>query len=435
MNVCWAACAALDRRRLALPAVFGVALLLRAYVATQPHSGEATPPKFGDYEAQRHWMVRVAAALPAPAALRMLDHTHADRAFLPQELALHTPPSEWYITTPRNNLSYWGLDYPPLSGYQSWLCGKAVAAVEPAAVALGTSHGYETPSSKRLLRATVLAFDVAVFLPGALLALRALHPRPRRSGDIPWALALVALQPAFVLIDHGHFQYNNISLGLSAAAAAAILRGRHVIGSVLYTLAFNHKQMALFYAPAFFAHLLGRCVASGRPVRGVATLGVAVIGTMVAVWAPFLRQPGPLAVATRLAPIGRGVFEDHVASLWRVPMRCSAVCVHQASFRAHVLMCLHAFISGVPLRRCSSGSSASATRRWRAPPRASPWPRACRPWRTKCCAPRGAASSSRCSTHRSRPSSSASRCTKRASCCRCCLRRCWRWTSPACLPC
>jgi hypothetical protein len=45
-----------------------------------------------------------------------------------------------------------------------------------------------------------------------------------------------------VLIDHGHFQYNGISLGLSAAAVAAVLRERHVLGAVLYTLAFNHKQ-------------------------------------------------------------------------------------------------------------------------------------------------------------------------------------------------
>jgi alpha-1,3-glucosyltransferase len=55
---------------------------------------------------------------------------------------------------------------------------------------------------------------------------------------------------AFVLIDHGHFQYNNISLGLSAAAAAAVLRGRHVLGSVLYTLAFNHKQVRSFAGSA-----------------------------------------------------------------------------------------------------------------------------------------------------------------------------------------
>jgi hypothetical protein len=52
---------------------------------------------FGDYEAQRHWM----------------------------ELSLHTPVEEWYINTAANNLSYWGLDYPPLSAYQSYVYGKA----------------------------------------------------------------------------------------------------------------------------------------------------------------------------------------------------------------------------------------------------------------------------------------------------------------------
>ncbi len=33
--------------------------------------------------------------------------------------------------------------------------------------------------------------------------------------------------------------------------------GRHLLGSCLFCLALNHKQMALYYAPAFFAHLLG----------------------------------------------------------------------------------------------------------------------------------------------------------------------------------
>jgi hypothetical protein len=46
---------------------------------------------FGDYEAQRHWM----------------------------ELTIHLPPREWY----RYDLPYWGLDYPPLTAYVSWLCG------------------------------------------------------------------------------------------------------------------------------------------------------------------------------------------------------------------------------------------------------------------------------------------------------------------------
>lgn len=54
--------------------------------------GYASPPMFGDYEAQRHWM----------------------------ELTIHLPVQQWY----RYDLQYWGLDYPPLTAYASWICGK-----------------------------------------------------------------------------------------------------------------------------------------------------------------------------------------------------------------------------------------------------------------------------------------------------------------------
>lgn len=45
----------------------------------------------GDYEAQRHWM----------------------------EITLHLPMREWYS----HDLPYWGLDYPPLTAYVSYICG------------------------------------------------------------------------------------------------------------------------------------------------------------------------------------------------------------------------------------------------------------------------------------------------------------------------
>ena len=54
-------------------------------------AGRDTPPMYGDYEAQRHWM----------------------------ELTIHLPTRQWYTY----DLQYWGLDYPPLTAYHSWLCG------------------------------------------------------------------------------------------------------------------------------------------------------------------------------------------------------------------------------------------------------------------------------------------------------------------------
>lgn len=54
--------------------------------------GYGKPPMHGDFEAQRHWM----------------------------EITNHLPMSLWYF----HDLEYWGLDYPPLTAYHSWLMGK-----------------------------------------------------------------------------------------------------------------------------------------------------------------------------------------------------------------------------------------------------------------------------------------------------------------------
>ena len=296
--------------RWVLPLVFGFAVALRLAVSTHPHSGEGNPPMFGDYEAQRHWM----------------------------EITIHTPLREWYMRTEANDLNYWGLDYPPLTAYQSWLYGKAVEAVEPEAVRLGASRGYQTDSSKRFMRYSVIVSDAVFMLPAAYALVQAWVANvrggtPRVDARAAWAMATIATSPAQILIDHGHFQYNGISLGLTLYAAAAVLRDRDVLGSILFACALNHKQMAAYFAPAFFAHLLGKCLSRSRnPTRtsqfaAVAKLGVAVVGTFAIVWAPFFLAVDPetnrrdgtrglLNVSARLAPLERGLYEDYVANFW-----------------------------------------------------------------------------------------------------------------------
>ena len=133
--------------RWVLPGVLLFAVLIRALVSTHPHSGQGEPPMFGDYEAQRHWM----------------------------EVTLNTPLSQWYVHTKVNDLQYWGLDYPPLTAFQSWICGVWMRAVEPGAVALTTSRGWETPVSKLAMRATVIASDLAFTLPATIAFVRAFY--------------------------------------------------------------------------------------------------------------------------------------------------------------------------------------------------------------------------------------------------------------------
>ena len=99
--------------RWVLPSLLAFAVFVRVAVSTHGYSGEGTPPMYGDYEAQRHWM----------------------------EITLHAPLSSWYVHTADNDLKYWGLDYPPLTAYQSYLYGAVIAAVEPEAVALVREGG------------------------------------------------------------------------------------------------------------------------------------------------------------------------------------------------------------------------------------------------------------------------------------------------------
>jgi alpha-1,3-glucosyltransferase len=59
--------------------------------------------------------------------------------------------------------------------------------------------------SKLLMRWTVLSSDILVFFPAAI-AFVASYYRRRRFEEQAWALGMILLQPALMLIDHGHFQ-------------------------------------------------------------------------------------------------------------------------------------------------------------------------------------------------------------------------------------
>jgi len=74
-----------------IPLVLMVVGLFRWTTSLWGYSGFQSPPMHGDFEAQRHWM----------------------------EITKHLPVSQWYFY----DLQWWGLDYPPLTAYHSWILG------------------------------------------------------------------------------------------------------------------------------------------------------------------------------------------------------------------------------------------------------------------------------------------------------------------------
>ncbi|XP_011035057.1 PREDICTED: probable dolichyl pyrophosphate Man9GlcNAc2 alpha-1,3-glucosyltransferase isoform X2 [Populus euphratica] len=231
-------------------------LLLRVSVSLHSYSGAGTPPKFGDFEAQRHWM----------------------------EITTNLPIKDWYFNTTNNDLSYWGLDYPPLTAYQSYFHGLILKYFDPNSVSLFTSRGYETHFGKLLMRWTVLSSDLLIFFPAVLYFIFVYHGGNRSGGDksdVAWHIAVILINPCLILIDHGHF------------------------------------QMSAYYAPAFFSHLFGTCLRRKNPPLEVLKLGLAVLGTFAIVWWPYLHSRDAFfGVLSRLAPFERGIYEDYVANFW-----------------------------------------------------------------------------------------------------------------------
>lgn len=108
--------------------------LSRLYIPWELHSwvcdtdvpGAGQAPRFGDYEAQRHWM-EITTNLP------ILDWWVFVNSEMQAYITIYGREIEkqqgnrfkhlffaWfrYRQTKDNDLSYWGLDYPPLSAYQ-----------------------------------------------------------------------------------------------------------------------------------------------------------------------------------------------------------------------------------------------------------------------------------------------------------------------------
>lgn len=211
-----------------------IGIFLRASISLYPHSGQNSPPMFGDYEAQRHW----------------------------QEITVNLKVKNWYRNTTKNDLNYWGLDYPPLTAYHSYAMGRIARVMDGTFVQLFKSRGIATESHKLFMRTTVLAADLLIYIPSLIVVCVAVYQSFRSEMRHKKVLSYVHMilcvaYPGQILIDNGHFQYNNISLGFAALAVACLMKERNVLGSLMFVLALNYKQMELYHALPFFFYLLG----------------------------------------------------------------------------------------------------------------------------------------------------------------------------------
>lgn len=98
---------------------------------------------------------------------------------------------------------------------------------------------------KTWMRLSVLWTEALVWLPVVLLWSRTQAPRLRSL-----AALTVLLQPALILIDNGHFQYNSVMLGFTLLAQTCFHWEYDLTGAACFVFSLCYKQMALYYAPA-----------------------------------------------------------------------------------------------------------------------------------------------------------------------------------------
>lgn len=204
------------------------------------------------------------------------------------------------------------------------------------------------------MRSSAIISEYVCCIPAIIIVLRRIGTI---EGLSKWqsslALAAVLMQPATILIDHGHFQYNTIMLGFLAATLSSLMKGSYLWACVYFVASLGFKQMALFYAPAVFAYLLGICIFPKIRIGRLISIAIVTALSFAVLFAPFLLgviydynkgvkvpshdtppllkllpfQPekGTLLHAVllqltqsihRIFPFARGLFEDKVANMW-----------------------------------------------------------------------------------------------------------------------
>ncbi|ODQ63181.1 ALG6, ALG8 glycosyltransferase, partial [Nadsonia fulvescens var. elongata DSM 6958] len=269
--------------------IVSFALILRAAIGLGSYSGFQSLPMHGDFEAQRHWM----------------------------EITNHLPIKSWYFY----DLQWWGLDYPPLTAFHSWLCGWIGRFFfQESWFALDSSRGLDDADLKSFMRGTVLFSELLIYVPSVISYTR-WASKSQRINSINQSIigGIILFQPALMLIDHGHFQYNSVMLGLFLLSIVYLTNNSLIAGSVFFVFSLCFKQMALYYSPVIFAYLLGLCFFPEINFTRLIGIGITVVATFAVILFPFFWVGGVeqlLQIIARVFPFQRGLWEDKVANFW-----------------------------------------------------------------------------------------------------------------------
>ena len=274
-----------------------ISLFIKVLVSSYGYSGENNPPKFGDFEAQRHWM----------------------------EITYNLEVNKWYKESELNPSTYWPIDYPPMSAYFAWLWGNVFKFLIPQSVAFYSSRGYEEPNFRRLMRFSVLITDLICFHLPLQYFFKTFYTynkkKPTKYDKIKIYIGLILslFSPCLVLIDNGHFQYNCVMLGSFIMAASFVLKKKFYYAIIFMAISINFKQMGVYYLIPFGIYTIAFSFKNNKWYISIFKVLTYIVFTAICfliIWYPFIYTNTYQDVIKRIFPLWRGIFEDKVATFW-----------------------------------------------------------------------------------------------------------------------
>jgi len=293
----------------------------------------------------------------------------------------HLPISEWYFTD-LNGTTVHTLDYPPLFAFFEYFLSNnfvtnylvnvdnnPILDLDSRCLALLPDTDNEVGYNCVVFQRCTVILSDAVFWIGAWYLAHSLFYKPGSSkldalsSKGVCAFALTVCNPGLLLLDHIHFQYNGMLLGMLMGSLALLLRGLDcanqprlksgieavnnnirlvdILGAVLFAVLLNFKHLYLILAPAYFVYLLRKVCYLGKNTRGgeiTVTLspirfifmGIIVLPLLILPFVPFVMSyagkgtsvPNEIRVVisqifSRLFPFSRGLVHDYWAgNVW-----------------------------------------------------------------------------------------------------------------------
>jgi alpha-1,3-glucosyltransferase len=174
------------------------------------------------------------------------------------------------------------------------------------------------------MRLTVLIIDCIFLFPSVYLICKKWTPICYRNKPLFNALIfMILIKPDQILIDHGHFQYNCLMLGLILYSFYFLINENRYLCCLTFTLAMNCKLMSTYFSLAFLAGLIGLTYKRyGRQrklkiIRECFFYALIVIFTLLVLWIPWLRSYKDFSsVLTAIFPVHRGLYQLKVPNFW-----------------------------------------------------------------------------------------------------------------------